>query len=172
MTNRRRKRKKRELSLDKRGGTGNQEDGNIDITKRKAVGGQDKPEPTLLKKIITVIGIASGIATILAFVFSLNPPAAPGSQLPNNSDTLLVTGIVVDQATGRGIPNAWFTSNKNWKDTIRTTSDGTFEWQLRAEAGESVRVYAQAAGYSPRDEYKMLWGPMEIYLERDKKTSK
>lgn len=158
--------------LDTGGGLGVQVGGDFNGTIVNPVGDQGRNKPTLLKIIAIGVGIASGIATILALVFSLNPSTSPGNQPPDSSDTLLVVGVVRDRATDKGIPNAWFTSNKNWKDTIRTTTDGTFEWKLRAEVGESVRVYAEAIGYSQRNEYKTLQGPLEIYLDRDQKTSK
>ena len=121
------------------------------------------------------IGIAAGIAGILVIGFITIPNACnsnkqnshvQGTGNNQQKDSLLVTGIVREMNTKKGIPNAIVTNNLNIHNTVTTTSDGTFEFEVSGTPGSSIRIYVSADGFNERNELHVLGSPVEVELER------
>jgi hypothetical protein len=79
---------------------------------------------------------------------------------------VLITGVIKDRKSKKGIPNAYITSDIKLKDTVVTTSDGTFQFEASGDVGQSIRLYVQATGYQPRNEYRSFGLPIEIELDK------
>ena len=111
--------------------------------------------------------ILIGIALFFTIPDNLHKRA---EQQPTDSSkiipSILVTGIIKAKATGGGISDAYITCDLNYRDTIRTTTDGTFQLQVRGAAGQPIRIYVWAARYKPRNEIHTLGSPVEIQLDR------
>ncbi len=107
------------------------------------------------------------ISSTLTAQKKMNNQPEPEADRPVKSDSLLVSGIVRQLNHDKGIPNAWVTSNLTPGDTIITTSDGTFEIKVKAEPGQSIRMYAGAKGYNTRDEYHTLPKAIDISLKKE-----
>jgi hypothetical protein len=107
---------------------------------------------SVLKSISLLIGIAVTLSIIIPRYFR---PKAP---------TILVTGVIKAKESETGISDAYITSDLNFRDTIRTTSDGTFQFQVQGAAGQAIRVYVWANHFKPRNEIHTLGSSIEIHL--------
>lgn len=115
-----------------------------------------------------VIAIIVGIVTVLSFVLEL--PKKLGFISDKKEpvqvlDSLLVSGIVRQKDNKTGISNAWVTADLLGRDTLSTTSDGTFEFFVKGKSGQSIRVYVGAEGYEQRNEFHVLPKAISIDLE-------
>lgn len=121
-----------------------------------------------LRKTALIIGIIGGIVAILIFLFNITEKVKGLSNKQQTiiQDSLFVSGIIRARNSDNGIANAWITSDLNPKDTLITTTDGTFEFAVQGKPGQSIRVYAGAEGYITRNEYHTLPKAISIYLDK------
>jgi hypothetical protein len=124
-----------------------------------------------LTKTRIVISIITGIIGISITLFFTLPEKfkksaeKPLTDLTRNNPSILVTGIVKEMRSDRVIPYCNITSNLNSRDTLQTTSAGTFQFQVTGSAGQSIHIFAWAKGYKPWNEIHTLGSPIEIQLD-------
>jgi hypothetical protein len=126
-------------------------------------------KPNRLSTWQSVIAILVGISTILITILFTVPEKLglkENKTITTAPDSILVSGIIREKGSDKGIPNAWITSDLTIPDTILTTSAGTFELTVAGKAGKSIRIFTGAAGYTSRNEYHTL--PQAISIELQK----
>lgn len=116
-----------------------------------------------LKTILTIVTI---ISTVIAIVSAIRNSKEIKQSSDNPPSTLLVSGIIRSKTTRNAIPDAFVTIDINWHDTVRTTSDGTFQFEVHSLPGKTIRIHAWANGYRLRDEFHTLGSPVEIELDK------
>jgi len=82
--------------------------------------------------------------------------------------TISLKGIVTDSLNNMPIGGAVVKLDKLPGDSVITTSDGSFKFnKVPGKVGDDVRIYIFARGYNPRNEYKVLPGPVDIKLGKN-----
>jgi hypothetical protein len=117
----------------------------------------------LLKTILTVLTIVS---TVIAIWSAIRNSKEIKQSTDSTPSTLLVSGIIRSKTTRSAIPDAFVTIDINLHDTVRTTSDGTFQLEVHSLPGKTIRIHAWANGYRLRDEFHTLGSPVEIELDK------
>lgn len=107
-----------------------------------------------------IVGSAAGLVALCIAGFITIPNAC------NSTKQILVSGIIRDIATKKGIENAVIKNNINPSDSCITTTDGTFEFKASGVPGASIRIYVSATGFSPRNEWRPLGAPIDIELDK------
>jgi hypothetical protein len=118
-------------------------------------------KPVVKRAMAAILVLVAGIGI---WAITANTKALPLS--PSKNDSLFVSGIVRPFNDDKGIAHAWITSDLTPGDTIIATSDGTFELTVKAEPGQSIRIYAGAPGYKVRDEYHTLPKAINMQLRK------
>jgi hypothetical protein len=121
------------------------------------------------QSVVTIISTVIIIGVALIFTIPDNLHKRTGQPPTDSSQitpSIFVTGIIKAKATGRVIPGAYITCDLNYKDTVRTTSDGTFQFQVPGAAGQSIRIFIWADHFKQRNEIHTLGSPVEILLDQ------
>jgi hypothetical protein len=121
-----------------------------------------------------IVGSAAGIVALCIAAFITVPNACNSDkqnqksplEINEKKSLILISGIIRDLATKKGIENAVIKNNLNLSDSCVTTTDGTFEFKVSGISGSSIRIYVSATGYSPRNEWHPLGAPIDIELDK------
>src|SRR5580658_1940181 len=121
-----------------------------------------------------IVAIVAGLITIFIGVCitipnwtrQKNHPDPPQSDSSKLAKTPPVTGIVRDRKTKSPIADAFVTSDLTPHDTIRTTTDGTFQFMVTALPGSSIRIFVGADQYQLRNEFHVIGSSIEIDLDK------
>lgn len=115
----------------------------------------------------TMVALIIGLFTISEKLScNTSKPTIVQNDSTGKKPVIMITGVIRDRNTKEGVANAYISSDINLKDTVITTSDGTFQFEASGDIGQSIRIYVQAEGYLSRNEYKSFGLPIDIELDK------